>query len=92
MTLRRHLTPALDATPIADIQPEHVRRWRKHLLDEQVSPVTAARAYRLLKTIMTAAVDDGVIGVTCAGFEFPGRNRLVALKMNGPVTVPPRFY
>jgi transcriptional regulator with AAA-type ATPase domain len=30
-------------------------------LDQQVSPVTAAKAYRLMKTIMTTAVDDGAI-------------------------------
>jgi hypothetical protein len=35
--------------PIADIQAGHVRRWRKHLLDAQVSEVTSAKAYRLLK-------------------------------------------
>ena len=47
--------------PIADIQPGHVRRWRKHLLDAEVSAVTLAKAYRLLKTIMTTAADDGAI-------------------------------
>jgi Phage integrase SAM-like domain len=46
---------------IADIEPGNVRRWRKHLLDSEVSAVTVAKSYRLLKTIMTTAVDDGVI-------------------------------
>jgi integrase len=59
--LRKHLTPVLGPMPIADIQAGHVRRWRKHLLDAQVSEVTTAKAYRLLKTIMTTAVDDGAI-------------------------------
>jgi integrase len=59
--LRKHLTPVLGSLPIADIQPGHVRRWRKHLLDEQVSAVTAAKAYRLLRTILTTAADDGSI-------------------------------
>ena len=59
--LRRHLTPVLGSMPIADIQAGHVRRWRKHLLDGGVSPVTAAKAYRLLKTIMSTAADDGAI-------------------------------
>jgi len=47
--------------PIGDIQPGHVRRWRKHPLDTEVSAVTLAKAYRLLKTIMTTAADDGAI-------------------------------
>lgn len=59
--LRKHLTPALGSVPIADIQPGHIRRWRKHLLDHEVSAVTVAKAYRLLKSILTTAADDGVI-------------------------------
>lgn len=39
----------------------HVRRWRKQLLDAGTSSVTAAKAYRLLKAILTTAADDGVI-------------------------------
>jgi integrase len=58
---RKHLAQVLGPMPIADIQPGHVRRWRKHLLDTEVSAVTLAKAYRLLKTIMTTAADDGAI-------------------------------
>jgi integrase len=39
-----------------------IRRWRKNLLDSGVGPVTVAKAYRLLKSIMTTAVDDRLIG------------------------------
>src|SRR5262249_20884395 len=53
--------PVLGPMAIADIQPGHVRQWRKHLLDDEVSAVTVAKAYRLLKTIMMTAVDDAVI-------------------------------
>ena len=38
-----------------------MRRWRKDLLDAEVSAVTAAKAYRLLKAILNTAVDDGMI-------------------------------
>ncbi len=51
----------LGPMPIADIQAGHVRRWRKHLLDAEVSAVTLAKAYRLLNTIMTTAADDVAI-------------------------------
>jgi excisionase family DNA binding protein len=33
--LRKHLKPIIGYIPIADIQPEQVRRWRKHLLANQ---------------------------------------------------------
>ncbi len=59
--LRRHLAPVLGPMPIADIQPGHVRRWHKKLLDNDVSDVTVAKAYRLLKAVLNTAVDDGVI-------------------------------
>jgi integrase len=59
--LRRHLNPTLEAKPIAEIKEPHVRRWRKQLLDDGVSAVTAAKAYRLLKAIFATAADDGAV-------------------------------
>ena len=38
-----------------------MRRWRKQLLDTEVSAVTTAKAYRLLKAILATAADDGAI-------------------------------
>jgi len=38
-----------------------VGRWRKERLDAGISTVTVAKAYRLLKAIMTTAADDGLI-------------------------------
>jgi integrase len=38
-----------------------VRRWRKELLDDGASEVTVAKAYRLLKAVLTTAADDGMI-------------------------------
>jgi integrase len=46
---------------IAEVKEAHVRRWRKNLLDSEVSAVTTAKAYRLLKAILNTAVDDGII-------------------------------
>lgn len=58
---RLHLKPTFGDRAIADIKDAHVRRWRKTLLDEGVSAVTVAKAYRLLKTIFNTAVDDMLI-------------------------------
>lgn len=38
-----------------------MRRWRADMLSAGVTPVTAAKAYRLLKSILATAVDDGLI-------------------------------
>jgi integrase len=59
--LRSHIDPAFGARSLADIKEPHVRRWRKNLLDAQVSAVTVAKAYRLLKAVFNTAVDDGLI-------------------------------
>jgi integrase len=59
--LTKHLAPRIGQLPIADVKAGQVRRWRKELLDADVSAVTVAKAYRLLKAILTTAADDGVI-------------------------------
>ena len=46
---------------VAALTTGAVRRWHMKLLDNGVSPVTAAKAYRLLRAIMNTAVDDGLI-------------------------------
>jgi integrase len=57
--LRRHLAPGF--TTIGSITEADVRRWRADLLEEGVSPVTSAKAYRLLKSILATAVEDSLI-------------------------------
>jgi integrase len=59
--LRRHLIPTFGNSAIADIHDAHVRRWRKDLLDAGASPTSVAKSYRLLRAIMTTAVEDGII-------------------------------
>jgi integrase len=59
--LRRHLVPGFNGQTIAGITEADVRRWRADLLAAGVSSVTTAKAYRLLKSIMATAVDDGLI-------------------------------
>jgi Phage integrase SAM-like domain len=46
---------------VADISEQRVRAWRKSRLDAGASPVTVAKAYRLLKAVLNTAVDDGLI-------------------------------
>lgn len=59
--LRSHLRDAFGSATVAGITEPEVRRWRADMLSAGVTPVTAARAYRLLKSIMATAVDDGLI-------------------------------
>jgi integrase len=59
--LRRHVLPGFAGQTVAGISEADVRRWRADLLAAGVSPVTTAKAYRLLKSIMATAADDGLI-------------------------------
>ncbi len=59
--LRRHLAPGFAPQSIAAIAEADVRRWRADLLASGVNPVTVAKAYRLLKSILATAADDGLI-------------------------------
>jgi integrase len=82
--LRRHLGPTFDARALADIREPHVRRWRKNLLDAEVSAVTLAKAYRLLKAILNTAVDDGLIRrnpcrIKGAGQEKPAERPVLTI-------------
>jgi integrase len=46
---------------LADLTPAEVRAWRTELLHGGLSPVTVAKAYRLLKAVLNTAVDDELI-------------------------------
>lgn len=59
--LRRHIRPELGGLALADVTPARVRSWRQSLLDGGVGAVTVAKAYRLLKSVLTTAVDDELI-------------------------------
>jgi integrase len=50
-----------DQMAVADITEQRVRAWRKSRLDTGATPVTVAKAYRLLKAVLNTAVDDGLI-------------------------------
>jgi integrase len=59
--LRSHIAAHFENVGVNEIKEPQVRRWRKKLLDSEVSEVTTAKAYRLLKAILNTAVDDGMI-------------------------------
>lgn len=58
---RNHLEPELGRLELWEVDPARVRSWRQERLDAGVGPTTVAKAYRLLKAMMTTAVDDELI-------------------------------
>jgi integrase len=55
-----HILPAFEDVPLTAITPAMVREWHAKLRTE-TGPTQRARAYSLLRTIMSAAVTDDVI-------------------------------
>jgi integrase len=56
--LRKHIEPYLGSVPVGKLSARLVREWRAKLLSNGVSVSVAAKAYRLLRAIMTTAVDE----------------------------------
>jgi integrase len=57
--LESHINPMLGGSSLQDLTPSMVRSWHAELA--QRHPSTAAKSYRLLSSIMTTAVTDGII-------------------------------
>jgi integrase len=57
--LQNHLLPTFGSTPLKRISPGAVRSWNAELAGTH--PVTAAKAYRLLKGILETAVTDELV-------------------------------
>ena len=60
--LRLHLLPAFGATALAEISTSQIRGWHARIVAAKTpGPVTVAKCYRLLRTILNTAVDDGLL-------------------------------
>ena len=55
----RHIFPQLGETSLAGLTPSKIRGWHAGIAVDH--PATAAKAYRLLSSIMRTAVTDGLI-------------------------------
>jgi hypothetical protein len=55
--LKKHIAPYLGDVPVSKMSARLVREWRATLLANGVSASVTAKAYRLLRAIMTTAVD-----------------------------------
>jgi integrase len=73
--VRLHLVPELGPLAVASSTDPRVRRWRKTLLDAGVGQVTVSKAYRLLKAILSTAVEDGMIRRNPCRIKGAGQER-----------------
>ena len=59
--LRLHILPTLGHLAVVDVKEARVRTWHHSLLSSRLGPTTVSKSYRLLRTILGTAVDDGLI-------------------------------
>jgi integrase len=57
----RHINDTFATTQIRTITPPAVRAWHGRLLNTGLSQNTVAKIYRLFRTILATAVDDGLL-------------------------------
>jgi integrase len=57
--LRLHILPTLGAVQLHQLSTSRIRAWQSKLLVDGPGPSTAAKCYRLLRTILSTAVEDG---------------------------------
>lgn len=59
--LSKHIVPYLGGVPLGKLSTAMIREWRSNLLDDGVSVSVAAKAYRLLRAVLTTAVEEDKI-------------------------------
>jgi integrase len=71
--LRVHIRPDFGALPLGKITPSAVRSWNSSLA--QRHPVTAAKAYRLLREMFSTAISDELIARNPCAVKGAGQER-----------------
>lgn len=71
--LERHLLPSFGKMALASITTAKVRSW--HAGIAKTTPVTAAKCYRLLRTILGTAVADGMLLINPCVIKGAGQER-----------------
>lgn len=74
--LRLHIVPALGDHPLVGLTPARIRTWHAdRLRATKPGSTTTAKAYRLLSTILSTAVEDGLLPRNPCVLKGAGRER-----------------
>jgi integrase len=70
--LRLHILPTLGPVPLARLTTASIRSWHADLLTDGPGASSVAKCYRLLRTILNTAVEDGLIVVNPCAIKGAG--------------------
>ncbi|MDQ3500917.1 MAG: site-specific integrase, partial [Actinomycetota bacterium] len=85
--LRNHVLPCFDLASLGEITSVAVQRWLADLHATKLSPNTVAKAYRLLRVILDAAVDAGLIPRNPCTIKGAGTERTKEMQIATPEQV-----
>ncbi len=69
--LRLHVCPTFGSLPLAKITPSTVRTWHAELHGSK--PITASKAYRLMREVLGTAVNDGFLAKNPCAVKGAGK-------------------
>jgi integrase len=84
--LRLHVLPELGDASLVDLSPARIRTWYASLLREDTPGAsTTAKSYRLLRTILGTALEDGLLSrnpcvIKGAGIERPSERPVATIE------------
>jgi integrase len=70
--LRLQILPAFGAQPLARLNTAAIRAWHAALLADGPGASTAAKCYRLLRTILNTAMEDGLLAANPCNVKGAG--------------------
>ena len=70
--LRLHILPTLGPVGLGRLTTAGIRSWHADLLADGPGASSAAKCYRLLRTILSTAVEDGLIAVNPCSIKGAG--------------------
>lgn len=70
--LRLHILPTLGDVPLGKLTTVTIRAWHSTLLSDGPGASSVAKCYRLVRTILTTAVEDGLIVVNPCSIKGAG--------------------
>jgi integrase len=83
LQFRLHVGPVLGDARLAKLEARHVRAWHADLSGGELSRVTVAKVYRLLRSILATAVDDGLLAENPCRIKGAGIERSVERMIPG---------
>jgi integrase len=85
--LRRHIVPRFGLVPVGRMTTVDVGKWLADLHGTHLSPNTVAKAYCVLKGVMEAAVDAGLIGRSPCTIKGAGTEKEEEMQIASPEEV-----